>query len=640
MLIEANEISVNFGQRQILDGVSLRITPQSRIGLIGANGAGKSTLLKCLMSEISPSAGEIKIASKIQVKHLTQNPKITPGNTLEEELKTVYQEINDLKTEEHHLSEQLAVLTGDEFDQALVRLAEIQDQLDRFDVSKIDEKIGRMITGLGFSLDELKREVQEFSGGWQMRINLAKVLLQEADVILMDEPTNHLDMEACEWLEEFLRSYPHGILVVSHDRRFLDEVVTEIAELERGKLTLYSGNYSDFVEQKAARREYLISAAKRQEKHISEQMDFINKFRASARKATQAKSREKQLAKLERVEAPPSELKRLFFKFPFPNPSGRQVLSIRNLSKAFANNPLFEDISLDLEWTKEEPQRVFILGANGCGKTTLFKILMGLEKPDTGEAVFDSRVKLGYYAQHQLQILDPKKTVLKTLEDAMPPTPEKEIRGILGRFLFSKDDVFKNVELTSGGEKARLAMARLMVSGPNTLLLDEPTNHLDTPSQEAVEEAIKSYEGTVICISHDRYFINSHATQIWEFDHGRLVVFKGSYEDYLKKRTGLINESRAKLAIPVAAIKAVKPGQIEREKKKQEKEAKKQLTTLEKEIAKLHSDKEELSNRLMDPNLASDYKELNKLTQELENLSLELEAKEAQWLGLNDLRTH
>lgn len=627
MLIEAKEISVNFGERQILDSVSLRITPQSRIALIGANGAGKSTLLKCLMGELEPQAGTVTRGSKIQVKHLTQNPRITPGNTLEEELKTVYEEINQLKLEEEELSQKLAVVEGDEFDQVLHRIAEIQDQLERFDVSKIDEKIGRMVTGLGFSLDELNRKVEEFSGGWQMRINLAKVLLQEADVILMDEPTNHLDMEACEWLEEFLRSYPHGILVVSHDRRFLNEVVTEVAELERGQLTLYSGNYSDYVDQKKARREYLISAAKRQEKHISEQMDFINKFRASARKSTQAKSREKQLAKLERIEAPPSDLKRLNFQFPFPNPSGRQVLSIRNLSKSFGENKLFEDISLDLEWTKEEPQRVFILGANGCGKTTLFKILMGLEQPDTGVAEFDARVKLGYYAQHQLQILDPNKTVLKTLEEAMPPTPEKEIRGILGRFLFSKDEVFKNVDLTSGGEKARLAMAILMVSGPNTLLLDEPTNHLDMPSQEAVEDAIRSYQGTVIAISHDRFFIDNHATQIWEFYKGRLLVHKGNYEDYLLKRDRLITELETKLPEAQESEKLIKEGTQIRAKKKQ-------FQTLEREIQKLNRHKIKLEEDLLNPEIVSDYQELDRLSKELEQVKQELETKESQWLDV------
>ncbi len=544
MLLQAKNISINFAQHQVLNGVSLKITPQSRIGLIGANGAGKSTLLKCLTQELSPHQGSVDLAANIRVQCLTQNPELTPTNTLKEELYSVFTEINELQAKETELIHKLETMTGDEFDQVLMDLGDVQQVLGRLDVGKLDEKIGRMVTGLGFTLDELDRPVGKFSGGWQMRINLAKVLLQEADVILMDEPTNHLDMEACEWLENFLRNYPHGILVVSHDRRFLDQVVTEIAELERGVLTIYAGNYTQYVEQRNAIRELQGSAAKRQKKYIDEQMDFVNKFRASARKSTQAKSREKQLAKIEIIEAPQGELKRLSFKFPFPNPSGREVLHIKNVSKSFGDHHLFKNISADLEWTKEEPQRVFILGANGCGKTTLFKILMGLETPDQGTVSFGHRVLLGYYAQHQLQILDPEKTVFSTLEDAMPPTPQKEIRGILGRFLFTAEQVFKKVEVISGGEKARLAMAKLMVAGPNTLLLDEPTNHLDTPAQEAVEAALKDYQGTVICISHDRYLIQNHATQIWEFDQGHLVVFKGNYDDYLEKRHNLIEESR------------------------------------------------------------------------------------------------
>lgn len=540
MLLQANNISVNFGERQLLNGVNLKITPQSRIGLIGANGAGKSTLIKCLMQELTPQQGTVGQASNIRIKCLTQNPELSANNTLRQELYGVFTEIDEVKAEETLVVNSLDTLTGDGLDEALLRLAKLQERLEHLDVGKLDEKIGRMITGLGFALHELDRTVGKFSGGWQMRINLAKVLLQEADVILMDEPTNHLDMQACEWLEQFLRTYPKGILVVSHDRRFLDEVVTEIAELERGKLTLYSGNYTQYVEQRNASRENQAAAAKRQQKSIDQQMAFVNRFRASATKSTQAKSREKQITKIERIEAPQGELKRLAFKFPFPNPSARGVLKLDNIAKQFGGHCLFERVCVDLEWTKEEPQRVFILGANGCGKTTLFKILMGLETADQGTVAFGDRVVLGYYAQHQLQILDPEKTVLSTLEDAMPPTPQREIRGILGRFLFSADEVFKKVGIISGGEKARLAMAKLMVAGPNTLLLDEPTNHLDTPAQEAIEAALKDYQGTVICISHDRYFIRNHATQIWEFHQGRLITFNGGYDEYLKKRGKLL----------------------------------------------------------------------------------------------------
>ncbi len=543
MLLQAINLSINFGDHQVLDDVSLKITPQSRIGLVGANGAGKSTFIKCLTQEINSHQGEVTKAAHVSVQYLSQNPELNPEHTLREELYSIFTEIKELEKEEAQLIDNLAVFTDDDLMNALNRLAEVQARLERTDVAKLPEKIGRMVTGLGFSLDELDRLVSDFSGGWQMRINLAKVLLQEADVILMDEPTNHLDMEACEWLENFLRTYPNGIVVVSHDRRFLDQVVTEIAELERGKLTLYSGNYSQYVEQRRINREIQTAAAERQAKTLAEQTAYVERFKASAARGTQARSREKQLAKVEIIEAPKAELKRLHFKFPFPNPSGRDVLRIDKVSKGFGDTLLYKNVSAELEWTNEEPQRVFILGANGCGKTTLFKMLVGIETPDTGTIKFDERVKLGYYAQHQLQILDPNLTVLKTLEEAMPAgTSPTEIRGILGRFLFPNDQVYKEVGKISGGEKARLALAKLMVTGPNTLLLDEPTNHLDLPSQEAVEAAIKSYEGTVICISHDRYFINNHATQIWEFHEGRMIVFKGTYENYLKKRTTLLKK--------------------------------------------------------------------------------------------------
>ncbi len=544
MLLIADNVSVNFGPHQILSHVNLKITPRSRIGLIGANGAGKSTLLKCLTKELEPSSGNISQASNIKVQHLTQNPKLTATNTLQQELYSVFTEINEAKAKEAHIIEELGHLSDAALDKALHDLAELQEKLEHLEVGKLDEKIGRMITGLGFALSELDRPVGNFSGGWQMRINLAKVLLQEADVILMDEPTNHLDMEACQWLEKFLRSYPKGILVVSHDRRFLDEVVTEIAELERGTLSIYAGNYSQYIEQRTALREQQTAAAERQEKTLAKQTAYVERFKASAARGTQARSREKQLAKVVRLETPKGELKRMAFKFPLVNPSGRDVLKIKDISKTYGDQQLYSHVNAELEWTKEEPQRVFILGSNGCGKTTLFKILMGLETPDTGTIEFGHRVLLGYYAQHQLQILDPEKTVLKTIEDVMPPTPQGEIRGILGRFLFSSEQVFKEVKLISGGEKARLALAKLMVSEPNVLLLDEPTNHLDTPSQEAVEAALKDYQGTIICISHDRYLIQNHATQIWEFDQGKLITFKGTYDMYLEKRSAIIEKSR------------------------------------------------------------------------------------------------
>jgi ATP-binding cassette, subfamily F, member 3 len=638
MMLQASNLSLSYGSQQVLEDVSIKVTTHSRIGLVGANGGGKSTLLKCLMRELPLDEGKISVPPHYRIQCLTQNPQLTAGNTLKEELYSVFTELNEAKAEEAELMADLANLTGKEREVALKRLAMTQETQERMGAVDLDANISRMITGLGFSLAELNQPVELFSGGWQMRINLAKVLLQGADIILMDEPTNHLDMEACQWLENFLAQYPGGIVVVSHDRRFLDEVVTEIAEIERGSLTLYSGNYTSYMDQKEENRNRLIAAAERQQKMLSEQQAFVDRFRASATKSTQAKSREKQLAKIERIEAPPSNLRKMAVKFPLNNPSGREVVTLRHIKKAYTEKPLYEGVSATLEWTKEAPQRVFILGANGCGKTTLFKLLMGLEKVDEGNIVFGNRVELGYYAQHQLQILDADTTVYDTLEQAMPATHQSEIRGILGRFLFSNDQVNKKVGVLSGGEKGRLALARLMVTSPNTLLLDEPTNHLDIPAQEAVESALKDYQGTIICISHDRYFIQGLATQIWEFHEGQLVTFDGSYNNYLKKRKQLLVEASAKKAgavkqkliigqTPTVVLAEDAPIQA----RKDLKYLQKNLKQSENKLAKLQATKAELMETMAEPAVIQDYLRLDKLALELESLEKEVEKEEGKW---------
>lgn len=629
MLIQVNNVSVNFTEKPVLKEVSMRMTKEMRIGLIGGNGAGKSTLLKCILKEIDTQAGDVIHAEGIRVRCLTQNPELTAGNTLKQELYTVFEEINKLQAREAELLKALEDYQREDYNEVLVELGHVQENLERLDQGTMEARIGRMVTGLGFSLDELDRKVDDFSGGWQMRINLAKILLQEADILLMDEPTNHLDMEAVEWLEEFLRNYPYGIIIVSHDRRFLDQVVTHIAELDRGSLTMYTGNYSKYLEQRDLMRTNQAAAAKRQQESLKKQMEFVDRFRASAAKSTQAKSREKQLEKVEIIEAPKGDLKKMHIRFPDPKPNNREVLELKNIAMSFGETTLYEKVNAQLEWEKDAPQRVFILGANGCGKTTLFKIIMGLQEASAGEVVMGDKVELGYYAQHQLQILNPEITVLDTLVQEMPSdTPIAEIRGILGRFLFSKDDVHKKVGVISGGEKGRLALAKLMVSGPNLLLLDEPTNHMDIPAQESVEAAIEAYAGTVICISHDRHFISNQATQIWEFDHGRLICFKGGYEDYLEKRDGLIQESRAKLPQAPEEEKALKPGQQAKAEKKAQKEAEKAQKALEREIEALNKEKEELALKMSDPNLIEDYKELSKMGKEMTKLNEAIEEKE------------
>lgn len=643
MLIEATNISHNFGKRQVLDDVSIKITNHSKIGLIGVNGAGKSTLLKILIGELEPQQGEVFRASHINIKVLTQNPKLTAGNTLKQELESVFTYVNILRKEEEELSNKLMTASEEEFDEILKELGDVQHKLEDYDADKIEAKIGKMVTGLGFSLDELDHHVDKFSGGWQMRINLAKVLLEEPDLILMDEPTNHLDLEAIDWLEEFLLDYPNGILLVSHDRYFLNQIVNEIAELDRGKLNSYKGNYSEYVEQRNSMRTLQAATAARQKKSMEKQMEFVNRFRASAAKSKQAKSREKQLKKIQVVDVPVSEQRKIQIQFPLENPSARDVFHINDLAKSFGTNKLFSDVNLKLEWLKDEAQRVFILGANGCGKTTFLKMLMGLEDPDTGSIDIHERTKIGYYSQNQLQTLDYDKTLVRTIEELMQNATQTDVRGVLGRFLFSGDQVFKEVGLLSGGEKARLAIAKLMLGAYNTLLLDEPTNHLDTIAQESLEDAMESYQGTIICISHDRYLINNHATQIWEFVEGSLIVHKSSYADYLEKRDFLIDQMREK-KIKAAKARGEDFSEQEEDLKektlspaKQAKEREKQVKKMEREIKELNTKKANLSVKIADPKLAEDYKELEKLSTVLGEVENRLMEIEAEWLEFNEI---
>jgi ATP-binding cassette subfamily F protein 3 len=675
MYIEAKDLSINFGERQILDGVNLTIAKGNRVGLIGANGAGKSTFLKCIMQELEPQSGELNLLNGLQLGYLTQNPKLTPGNTLKEELETVFVETNKWQVKEEELLKKLEdpELDMDQMQDCLNELADIQARLAHLEPGTQEQKIGRMLSGLGFSQDDEERLVEDFSGGWQMRINLAKLLLTEADLLLLDEPTNHLDLNASAWLTEFLVNYPKGMLIVSHDRYFLDRVVNQIALLERGKMEIYHGNYTKYVEEKKIRRENQLNAAIRQEKQLAEQQKFIDRFKAKATKSSQVKSKEKQLAKIEIIEKPQTELKSMHFKFSEVETIGRDIMQLKNLSKSFENKLLYDNINAKLEWDQKNPPRVFILGDNGCGKTTFFKILTERLEPDSGFVSFDNRAKIGYYAQHQLQILDPESTPIEVLEEVMPPTPQKEVRGILGRFLFKKDEVFSKIKSLSGGEKARLAMAKLMVQKPNVLLLDEPTNHLDLASQEAIESALESYEGTIIAISHDRYFINRHATHIWEFFENKLITYDGNYELYQEKRNTLIDKMRAakEKEAKTAARKAKKgsaetandsssnaeseaslsDANLNAENEANASEATKhsylehkkirnrtkELAKLEKSIEHLNSKKSKLELEMAKPDIAKDYQKLAELQGSLDKLTTEIKQTEAAWGELSSL---
>ncbi|HEY9685365.1 MAG TPA: ABC-F family ATP-binding cassette domain-containing protein [Coleofasciculaceae cyanobacterium] len=546
MTIRLNDISKSFATRSLFEELSLEINAKDRIGLIGRNGCGKSTLFLIIMGQVKPEVGSIYRAPGMRINYLSQEPKITPNLTLYEEMRSVFSEVNALMEEEAELIRKLGEdVESEEKHMALAeRMMVLHEEMDRLDAYNLDARIGRILKGLGFSLADYERKSSDFSGGWQMRINLGKVLLEGADILLLDEPTNHLDMEACEWLENFLTDYPGGLVIASHDRRFLDKVTNKIAEMENGGLKLWNGNYTEHLAQKAEAIENITAAHGRQQKELAKQTAFVERFKASASRGTQAKSREKQLAKIERIELPTSETKRIVVRFPSPEPSGKEALTIRDLSKAFGDKVLFTGLNADIE----RKQRVFLLGENGCGKTTLMRMLQGLETSDTGEIKLGYNAKIGYFSQKQLETLDLNLSVFQTIQKACPDLHDTELRGLLGRFLFKGDQAFKPASQLSGGEKSKLALAKLMMSGANVLMLDEPTNHMDIPSKDAMTEALSEYEGTILCISHDRHFIQTLATEIWEIHNGRILTYCGDYDYYRFKR----EEMRAK--IPAQSI--------------------------------------------------------------------------------------
>jgi len=628
-MLQLTDISKAFVKQTVLEDVNLRVGRESRIGLIGRNGGGKSTLLRMMMGQVEPDTGTIYKAPGLSVNCLSQEPQITPGNTLEEELKSVFSALNTLQAEEAALLARWESLSGDAQLKAFDRLHHLHQEMDRLDVHNVDAKISRMVTGLGFSLDELGRNVEQFSGGWQMRINLAKVLLVGADILLLDEPTNHLDLEACEWLESFLNNYDGGLIVVSHDRRFLDSVVTEIAEVELGHLTVWSGNYSSFLTQKAEFLERETNAADRQQKELAKQTAFVERFRASATKSTQAKSREKQLQKIERLEAPKINTQRMSVSFPIEYASGKHVLTIRNLAKGFNQNKLFQNVNADLL----RAQRVFLLGENGCGKTTLFRLILGLENPDFGEISMGHNVSCGYFSQNQLETLAPNATVFDTLHNTRPDMKQTDIRGLLGRFLFTGDQVFKKVSTLSGGEKSKLALAKLMLTGPNTLFLDEPTNHMDIPAKEVLEGAFQQYEGSILCISHDRYFIQQLATDIWEIYQGQLLMYPGGYEYYLQKRDEIRANHTKNLKKDEVITSAKTTSSVVTPLKEQQAVEKKRIK-LEKKIIALESELAVLQLELDNSDLQQDYPRLQDLSNQIGEKQQALVQLNIEWENL------
>ena len=532
-MIQLTEAGKRFGPKILFQDLNWLITPKERVGIVGGNGTGKSTLLKALAGIEGLDYGTITTMKGIRAGYLPQDGITLTGRSVFNECLSVFDEIRALEAEQKTLEQRMGEIdhASAEYQKIVERYHHVQAEFTTRDGYNIESRVGSVLSGLGFSRDDWQRRVEEFSGGWQMRIALAKLLLEAPNLLLLDEPTNHLDLEARNWLESYLETYPNAFVLISHDRYFLDVTVNKIAEIWNRKVWFYTGGYSKYESQKTDRRLQLEAAHRNQRERIEALETFINRFRAQATKAKQVQSRIKELDKIERIELPPDE-RTIFFRFPQPKPSGRIVAEFKNVSKSYGTKHVFSGSSFNIE----RGDRIALVGINGAGKSTLIKILSGEEAVSSGEYILGHNAEPDYFAQDQYKVLDPESTILEDLAQVAPRSSNTELRSILGCFLFSEDDVFKRIGVLSGGERNRYALARMLMVPSNFLLLDEPTNHLDMRAKDVLLTALEEFQGTVVFVSHDRYFIDKLATRVFEVGDGAVHVFPGNYEEYVYRK--------------------------------------------------------------------------------------------------------
>ena len=551
-MLHVSNLHKAFGDRVLFDKVAWNIQSGQRVGLCGPNGAGKTTLLRMLEGDVEPDSGEIVRPAGLTVGYLPQDGLSHAGQTLHGEASRAFEPLLALKAELRALESQLAdpALSGADHDAALARYSEVQHAFQDQDGYGIDAQIDAVLRGLGFADADFERPTETFSGGWQMRIALAKLLLRRPRLLLLDEPTNHLDLEARNWLEEFLVDYPHAVVLVSHDRFFLDRVVTAIVEVSLRTLTTYPGTYTAYLAEREARVARLREAKTRQDEEVARMRAFIDRFRYKATKAKQVQSRIKMLARIKPIEVP-SERKRVHFTFPASARSGRTVIELRDVAKAYGSIRVFERANVHVE----RGDRLALVGPNGAGKSTLMRMLAGVETSDGGSRHEGHRVITQYFAQDEAARLDASLTVYETLAAGSPVDMVPAIRNILGGFLFTEDDVYKRVAVLSGGERTRLAVARMLLRPSNTLILDEPTNHLDIDSTDVLLEALTAYGGTLIFVSHDRYFVDRLATKVLDIGRGEAVLYPGNYEEFRWSKA----QAAAAAAPESGAVRVLRP---------------------------------------------------------------------------------
>jgi ATP-binding cassette subfamily F protein 3 len=535
-MIQLFNASLSFGGRTILDNASWSLRPGQRIGLVGPNGAGKTTCLRVLMQRQPLDSGTLDIPGGTTIGYLEQDTQEEDtGRTVLAEAMRAFDEVLQLQAREVELTDALAAdpdHTSAAYEARLHELDRVQTRLLALDAHTAKPRTEAVLTGLGFDPDDLERPLATFSGGWRMRVALARLLLQRPDFLLLDEPTNHLDIDSIDWLETYLKGYPGTVVVVSHDRYFLDRMVTHTVELVQGRATEYAGNYSFYLEERQERRALQQAAYDNQQKTIADMERFVERFRAKATKAKQAQSRVKALERMERLEPPPQEAATVHFRFPSPRRSGRDVLRLSRFSKTYHTKEGDVEVFKGADpLTVERGDKIALIGPNGAGKSTLARILLGSE-PFEGERTMGHNVDLMYFAQHQADTLHPDDTILQSLQQVARGHTETELRSLAGAFLFKGDDVHKPVRVLSGGERSRVALARTMLSPANLLILDEPTNHLDMASISVLVEALQQYSGTFLVVSHDRHFLDQIAQQVWRVEGGAVQTFGGTYSEY------------------------------------------------------------------------------------------------------------
>ena len=634
-MIEIRNISLAFGARKLFDGISAVINRNDKIGLAGSNGAGKSTLLKILSGLEDCDEGIVSRPKYATVGYLAQDISDISEKTLFDEAKSAFENIVELQERLKDAERRLKILDekSGEYYQTIEDIGDLERKLEDLDAYRLRSKIETVLHGLGFSPDDIGRKCSEFSGGWRMRIALAKLLLKEPSLLMLDEPTNHLDIESITWLEDYLKSYKGAVIIVSHDRSFLDLLTKKTFHLSAGRLEIYAGNYSYYEKESAIRRSLLEKMAANQAKEIEKTEKFIERFRAKNTKAAQVQSRIKALDKIEKIEIEKTE-SGIEFKFPEPKRCGQTVINVENLSKSYAGKPVLKNVSLKVE----RGERIAIVGVNGAGKTTLAKIMAGTLDFDGGKVELGYNVEMSYFAQHQAAELNPQNTVLEEAENAAPKGEKFKARGLLGSFLFSGDDVFKKVAVLSGGEKNRLALAKMLLRSFNFLILDEPTNHLDINSKKVLQKALASYAGTFVIVSHDRDFLDPIATKVVEIGRRGVRTFIGNVSNYIEKirAEGVFDAPNSPKKPNEKALSYKEQKALKSANNREMGKIKRRIEAVENEISSSEDECQSLEGEMSNPDFFKDAQNSAKTLERHSILKKDIERLYEEWQDLSD----